>query len=150
MNNCTTNTYEMKREILKFSEKISKGLNKSENKFIKDIEYGIASSGSCLISNISRSLNEEIKLKNTIERLCDNLNDFDNEKLIYKNHIETIGDIYGDEPIALFDDSDITKYYGKKFEDLDNVIDASSPDKKIVSGYHVCESVILTQKKNNR
>ena len=33
MNNFTTNTYEMKREILKFSEKISKNLNKSENKF---------------------------------------------------------------------------------------------------------------------
>ena len=63
MNNFTTNTYEMKREILNFSEKISKNLNKSENKFIKDIEYGIAASGSCLISNISRSLNENIKLK---------------------------------------------------------------------------------------
>lgn len=61
MNNCTMNTYEMKREILKFSEKILKNLNKSENKFVKDIEYGIAASGSCLISNITRSLNEDIK-----------------------------------------------------------------------------------------
>jgi hypothetical protein len=136
----------MKREILKFSEKISKSLNKSENKFIKDIEYGIAASGSCLISNISRNLNEEIKLKNTIERLCDNLNKFDKLDIVYKNYIDTIGDIYGEEPVALFDDSDISKVYGKKFEDLDDIIDASSPDKKIVSGYHVCESVILTEK----
>lgn len=145
MNNFTTNTYEMKREILKFSEKISKNLNKSENKFIKDMEYGIAASGSLLISNISRSLNEDIKLKNTIERLCDNLNSFDKEKIIYDNYINEIKNLFGEEPVALFDDSDITKEYGLKFEDLDDVIDGSSQDKKITKGYHVCESVILTR-----
>src|SRR5574344_1275028 len=116
MNNFTTNTYEMKREILNFSEKISKSLNKSENKFIQDIEYGIAASGSLLISNISRSLNEDIKLKNTIERLCDNLNSFNDTDKVYKNYIETIGDVYGDEPVALFDDSDISKIYGKNLK----------------------------------
>ena len=144
MNNFTTNTYEMKREILNFSDKISKGLNKKETKFIKDMEYGIASSGSTLISDISRSLKEDIKLKNTIERLCDNLNTFDHYDELYNNYVETIGDIYGDEPVALFDDSDISKIYGKKFEDLDDVIDASSQDKKITKGYHVCEAVALT------
>lgn len=146
MNNFTTNTYEMKREILNFSEKISKNLNKSKNKFIKDIEYGIAASGSCLISDISRSLNEDIKLKNTIERLCDNLNSFDDAETLYNNYIEEIGDIYGKEPVVLFDDSDISKVYGKKFEDLDDVIDASSQDKKVTKGYHVCEATILTEK----
>jgi hypothetical protein len=130
MNNFTTNTYEMKREILQYSDKISKNLNKSETKFIKDMQYGIAASGSCLISNISRSLKEKIELKNTIERLCDNLNDFDKSNIIYQNYLETIGNIYGEEPVALFDDSDISKIYGKKFEDLDDIIDASSLEKK--------------------
>lgn len=146
MNNFTTNTYEMKREILNFSEKIAKKLSKSEKKFIQDIEYGIAASGSCLISDISRSLNEDIKLKNTIERLCDNLNSFDDTETLYNNYIEKIGDIYGKEPVVLFDDSDISKVYGKKFEDLDDVIDASSQDKKVTKGYHVCEATILTEK----
>ena len=113
---------------------MSNRLTKPEKKFIEDIEYGIAASGSCLVSNIARSLNEEIKLKNTIERLCDNLNSFDNTE------------INEDEPIALFDDSDISKSYGKKFENLDDVMDASSLDKKITKGCHVCESVILTEK----
>ena len=148
MNNFTTNTYEMKREILNFSEKIAKKLSKSEKKFIQDIEYGIAASGSCLISDISRSLNENIKLKNTIERLCDNLNSFDDAETLYNNYIEEIGDIYGKEPVVLFDDSDISKVYGKKFEDLDDVIDASSQDKKVTKGYHVCEATILTEKEN--
>ena len=146
MNNFTTNTYEMKREILNFSEKIAKKLSKSEKKFIQDIEYGIAASGSCLISDISRSLNEDIKLKNTIERLCDNLNSFDDTETLYNNYIEEIGDIYGKEPVVLFDDSDISKVYGKKFEDLDDVIDASSQAKKVTKGYHVCEATILTEK----
>ena len=148
MNNFTTNTYEMKREILNFSEKIAKKLSKSEKKFIQDIEYGIAASGSCIISDISRSLNEDIKLKNTIERLCDNLNSFDDTETLYNNYIEEIGDIYGKEPVVLFDDSDISKVYGKKFEDLDDVIDASSQDKKVTKGYHVCEATILTEKEN--
>ena len=148
MSNFTINTCEMKREILNFSEKIAKKLSKSEKKFIQDIEYGIAASGSCLISDISRSLNEDIKLKNTIERLCDNLNSFDDTETLYNNYIEKIGDIYGKEPVVLFDDSDISKVYGKKFEDLDDVIDASSQDKKVTKGYHVCEATILTEKEN--
>lgn len=146
MNNYTMNSYETKREILNFSKKIAKNMSKPEKKFIEDIEYGIAASGSSLISEIARSLKEEIKLKNTIERLCDNLNTFDKTETLYENYIETIGDIYGREPVALFDDSDIAKSYGKKFEDLDDVIDASSENKKITKGYHVCEAVILTEK----
>ena len=46
----------------------------------------------------------------------------------------------------LFDDSDMNKEYSKKLEDLDRVIDASSQDKKIVNGYHVCEATVLTKK----
>lgn len=146
MNYFTSNTYEMKREILNFSEKVSKGLTKSENKFIKDILYGIAASKSCLISEISRSLKEDIKLKNTIERLCDNLNVFSDRDVIINNYVETLGDMFGEEPVALFDDSDISKIYGKKFEDLDDIIDASSLDKKMTKGYHICEAVLLTEK----
>ena len=73
MNNFTMNTYEMKRELINFSERIAKGVNKATSKFIMDMQYGISKSGSCMISEISRGLNEKIKLQNTIERLCDNL-----------------------------------------------------------------------------
>lgn len=146
MNNFNSNTYEIKREILNFSEKITKNLSKPECKFVKDIEYGIAASGSCLISEIARSLQEDIKLKNTIERLCDNLNSFENTEKLHQKYLDEIGDIYGEEPVALFDDSDIAKSYGKKFEDLDDILDASSPNKKASKGYHVCEAVILTDK----
>ena len=64
----------MKREILNFSKKVSANTNKVTTKFVMDMQYGISKSQKSLISNISRALDEKIKLKNTIERLCYNLN----------------------------------------------------------------------------
>ena len=148
MNNCTMNSYEMKRDILNFSKKISEGVNKSTLKFIMDMQFGLAKSGSCLISEISRALDENIKLNYTIERLCDNLsNMYDDEKeLIWNNYLDEVKkNVDLDNPIVLFDDSDINKEYSRKLEDLDRVIDASSQDKRIVNGYHVCEATILTK-----
>ena len=87
MNNFTTNTYEMKREILNFSKKVSEGVNKATTKFVMDMQYGLAKGGSCLISNIARSLDENIKLNYTIDRLCDNLaNMYQEEKEISWNN----------------------------------------------------------------
>ena len=43
MVNFTSNTYQMKREILSFSNKISKHLSKPDKKFSADITYGTAS-----------------------------------------------------------------------------------------------------------
>lgn len=149
MNYYTTDLYEMKREIVNFSKKVSNGLNKSTSKFVMDIEYGLAKRKSCLISEIARGLDESIKLKNTIERLCDNLINLTDEesKIIEDNYINEVKYLFDEEGIAIFDDSDIAKRYGKKFEDLDLVMDASDPDKKIVNGYHVCEAVALTKNK---
>lgn len=147
MNNFTTDTYEMKREIVNFSKKISEGLNKKGIKFVTDMQYGLSKGKSCLISEISRSLDENVKLKNTIERLCDNLQSLDEKaKTIKANYLNEIKDYFGEEAISIFDDSDITKRYGKKFEDLDEVMDASDQEKKVVKGYHVCEAVILGNK----
>lgn len=147
MFNYTLNTYELKRDILTFSTKISKSLSKPTRKFIMDSLYGIAKSKSCVISEVARALKEDVKLKNVIERLCDNFSNLTKEEvsMIKNNYYNEIKDLFPDEAIAIFDDSDIAKRYGKKFEDLDRVIDASSINKEIVNGYHVCEAVVLTK-----
>ena len=147
MNNYTMNSYEVKRDLINFSKKLSEGVNKSTTKFVMDMEYGLAKSGSCLISEIARSLDEDIKLNYTIERLCDNLSNMYEEErnVIWINYLKEVKkNIDYDNPIVLFDDSDINKEYSKKLEDLDRVIDGSSRDKKIVNGYHVCEATVLT------
>lgn len=148
MNNYTMNSYEVKRDLINFSKKLSEGVNKSTSKFIMDMEFGLAKSGSCLISEIARSLNEDIKLNYTIERLCNNLSNLyqDEADIIWNNYLKEVKkNIDYNSSIILFDDSDINKEYSKKLEDLDRVVDASSPDKKIVNGYHVCEATILTK-----
>lgn len=127
MNNFTTNTYEMKREIVNFSKNIAKGVNKPTTKFVMDMQYGLAKSGSCLISEMARSLNEDIKLGNTIERICDNLANLyqDEKEIIWNNYINEVRkNILEEENIVLFDDSDINKEYSQKLEDLDRVVDA--------------------------
>ena len=148
MNNFTMNAYEMKRDLLNFSKRISNGVNHPTSKFVMDMQFGLAKSGSCLISEIARSLNEEIKLNYTIERLCDNLsNMYDEESnTIWNNYLKEVKkNVDLDNSIVLFDDSDINKEYSRKLEDIDRVIDASSTDKRIVNGYHVCEATILTK-----
>lgn len=148
MNYFTTNTYELKREIVTFSKKIANGVNKSTSKFVMDMQYGLAKSGSCLISEISRSLDEDIKLGYTVERLCDNLVNMyqDEAETIWNNYLEEVKkNIKDTDNVVLFDDSDINKEYSKKLEDLDRVMDASSTDKRIVNGYHVCEATVLTK-----
>ena len=44
MNNFTTNKYEMKKEILNFSKKVSVVTNKVTTKFIMDMQYGLSKS----------------------------------------------------------------------------------------------------------
>ena len=151
MNNFTTNTYELKREICNFSEKIANGTSKPAKKFVMETQYGLAKGGSCLVSNMARALDEDIKLNYTIDRLCDNFANLDDEyrEIIWNNYINEVEKhINIKDAIAIFDDSDINKEYSKKLEDLDRVRDASSPDKRIVNGYNVCEAVLLSKNTN--
>lgn len=51
MSDFTSNTYQMKRKVLTFTNKISRHLSKPEKKFAADITYGILASGSCLLTD---------------------------------------------------------------------------------------------------
>lgn len=73
MDNFTTNTFEMKREIINFSKKISDGSDKPESKFIMDMIYGISKLKDILLSSIAGALDEKTEKAYTIDRLSDNL-----------------------------------------------------------------------------
>lgn len=144
MNNFTTNTYEMKRDIIKFSEKVSKNSSKPESKFVTDMIYGIIKSKDVLLSSIAESLNENTKKEYTINRLSDNLT-LDLSDSIEDNYLNLTFDSLGDNPVFLIDDSDIIKPLGEKFEDLGIVRDGSSRNKSYEKGYHHTEIVGLTK-----
>ncbi len=144
MNNFTINTFEMKREIVNFSEKICKNSDKPTSKFVNDMIYGILKSKDILLSRIAEALQEKTKKINTIDRLSDNLA-IDLPTNIDINYGNLAMDTLGDNPIFLIDDSDIIKPLGKKFEDLGIVRDGSSQRKSYEKGYHVTEVVGLTK-----
>ena len=143
MNNFTTNTYEMKRDIVNFSNKIRKNSDKPETKFVTDMIYGISKSKDVLLSSIAEALNEDTKKAYTINRLSDNLAS-DLRGSIDDNYANLVMDALGDTPVFLVDDSDIAKPLGEKFEDLGIVRDGSSRNKSYEKGYHHTEIVGLT------
>ena len=144
MNNFTTNTYQMKREIYNFSKKICKNINKIQTKFVTDMIYGILRAKDILLSSIADALSEKTKKANTIDRLSNNLS-INLSKDIDNNYRNLAMDALGDNPIFIVDDSDIIKPLGEKFEDLGIVRDASSIKKEYKKGYHVTEIVGLTE-----
>ena len=63
----------MKRRILRFSEKISKGLSRPAFKLVSQMIYDILAAQSCQLSKIGRTLNESTCLNKTIDRLSASL-----------------------------------------------------------------------------
>ena len=89
MANFTSNTYQMKREILTFSKKISRHLSKPDRKFTADMTYGILASSSCLLTDIVDQLHESSKKVNSVERLTRHLNKGTSSKVILSILVDT-------------------------------------------------------------
>ena len=147
MLNSTSITYQMKREILTFTNKISKHLHKPERKFAADMTYGMLASGSCLLTDIVDQLHENSKKVNSVERLTRHLNKGTSDKAL-KSYLTTVKKWAPSDPVIHIDDSDVVKPDGYKFEALGLVRDGSeSSNTKNVykKGYHVTEACVLAQ-----
>lgn len=147
MSNFTSNTYQLKREILNFSKKISKNEKRPEKKFIADITYGILASNSCILTDIVDKLHEKSKKVNSVERLTKHLNNGVPDTVL-TSYVDTIKNLAPSNPVIHIDDSDVIKSKGKKFEALGIVRDGSksSDAKNIYSkGYTVTEACVITK-----
>lgn len=87
--NSTTNTYQMKREILNFSNRISKHLSKPDKKFSADMTYGMLAAGSCLLTDVVDQLHENTKKVSSVERLTRHLNNGTSSTAL-KSYLTTI------------------------------------------------------------
>lgn len=142
----TSNTYTLKREILTFSNKISRHLSKPDRKFSADMTYGMIASGSCLLTDIVDQLHEDSKKVNSVERLTRHLNNGIHPSAL-KSYLTVIRKWVPSDPVIHIDDSDVVKPDGYKFEALGIVRDGSkSTETKSVyeKGYHVTEACVLT------
>ncbi len=79
--------YEIKRDFTNFSQKIAKGLKRPQEKFVHQMVYGILAGNRLHLSEIARSLKENITLKKSIDRLSKNLNAFDGQNLLKHNYL---------------------------------------------------------------
>ncbi len=146
MSNFTSDTYQMKRKILSFTNKLSCHLSKPEKKFTADITYGILASGSCLLTDVCDQLHEPSKKINIVDRLSRHL-EKGTPASTASSYLQQVKKWIPSEPVVHIDDSDVVKPEGYKFESLGIVRDGSeSTSTKSVykKGYHVTEACVLT------
>lgn len=147
MANYTTKTYTLKREILNFSNKVSRDLSRPYQKFIADITYGMLASGSCLLTDVADQLREDSKKINVVDRLSRHLSK-GTPKEALDAYLRIVRKWVPDNPVVHIDDSDIVKPEGHKFEALGLVRDGSksSRTKNVYEkGYLVTEACVLTK-----
>lgn len=134
-NSCTTSRF--KAQCNKFSGILGKGLSVPKLRLLKEMIYGIQASKDVKISNISRSLQEDIPLIKTEDRLCRNLDDEDFTEHINKEILRLADDKITDEMVIAIDPGDIMKPYAKEMENLCGIWDGSEGE--AAKGYHLCQ-----------
>lgn len=138
--------YEIKRDLSNFSTKISKGLKKPKKKFILQMVYGILEGNKVHLSEIARSLKENISLKKTIDRLSRNLYAFEEKETVMENYISLVKEQIDEEhAVIVIDNSDITKPCSHTMEAITDVRDGSTGE--IKKGYYTVEAAVLSKDK---
>ena len=133
MTNYNVLGHNLKRGIFNFCGKLTKGYFRPIQKFIFHMIYGLLAGQSSFLTDIARKLNENIALGKTIERLSRNLMKLESTDLLIENYFREVERHFDDQTILIVDDSDISKRYSKKLEDLCKVRDGSTGE--IVDGY---------------
>jgi len=137
MDTNSTTIHRFKMQINKYSGILSKGLKKNMQKFVKEMLYGIQASKDVKLSNISRSLQEDIPLIKTEDRLSRNLEREDLTEHI-NNEIIRLGKNKIDKDMVIsIDPGDIMKPYAKSMEKLCSIYDGSQ--QKPANGYYLCQ-----------
>lgn len=147
MRDDTLITKKVQVQIKKFSSRLTRGLSKPKRRFVTQLIYGIQASRDIKLSNISRSLDEEIKLIKTENRLSRHITGKDLTGHINKRLIEEASWRIGEDTVLALDLSDINKPFAKKMDKLVNVWDGS--EGKVGPGYWICGVIAAGVKEEN-
>ena len=123
-------------QIHHFSGKLSQGLPKVAQRFVEEAIYGIQTRGFVRLSEVARSLNEDIPLRKTINRLSNQLKRPGLREHITDSVIREAAPNIKEDTLLIIDPTDIIKPYARKMEYLAQVRDGSK--KEIGDGYWVC------------
>lgn len=131
--------WKLRAQIHRFSGELCTRLGKVTTRFVEEMIYGMCASGSVLLSQVARVLEEPIELHATHKQLSFNLDRKEIEDTISEAVLEQGARRIRDDTLLIVDPSDITKKYARKMEYLAEVRDAS--EKKLGNGYWMCEVV---------
>lgn len=129
----------LRDRICDFSGELSQSFSKTEKRFIHEMIYGIQARQSVRLSEIARSLNEDIQLKKTIDRLSSRLARKGMAEEITERVVRHGKNRIKENTLLIVDPTDITKRYAERMEYLARVRDGS--DKVIGNGYWVMEVI---------
>ena len=124
----------IKSQITQFACRISNDFKKPMKKFMVQMLYGIQASKDVKLSYVARSLNEEIALIKTENRLSRHMGEEELTESINEQLIEEGAKRIQEDTVIALDISDIDKPYAKKMEHLALVRDGSTGEKRS-SGY---------------
>ncbi len=129
----------LREQIHRFSGELSKGLGLVSTRFVEEMIYGLSSGGSVRLTEIGRSLEEDISLHATHKRLSRNLARKNLGTRISQEVLALGARRIKKDTLLIVDPSDLTKKYAEKMEYLAEIRDAS--EKTIGSGYWLCEII---------
>lgn len=127
----------LKAQLTKFSSELCQGLSRPLEKFVSQMLFGIQASQDVKLSNIARSLKEEIPLIKVEDRLSRNLKAAALEKELAPQLARMGSQRVSANTVLCLDLSDIRKEYAKKMEYLAQVRDGSTGE--LHDGYWLCD-----------
>ncbi len=129
------NVEKVKRKAKSLIDKRSCHLTVPKRKFLLEMTMGMVMTGSSNLSEIGRSLQEPLELKQTTKRFSRML---EHEHLLEECNALSLSEAVSkidEETILALDTGDITHQYGESFEHLEYVHDGSNKQKKTEKGY---------------
>ena len=126
----------LKAQLTKFSSELCEGLSRPLQKFVGQMLFGLQASQDVKLSNIARSLKEEIPLIKTEDRLWRNLQAEELEAELSAQLAQMASQRVGANTVLCLDLSDLRKEYAKKMEHLTPVGDGSTGE--VHAGYWLC------------
>lgn len=127
----------LKAQLTKFTSELCQGLSRPLEKFVGQALFGIQASQDVKLSNIARSLQEEIPLIKTEDRLSRNLKAENLETELSLQLAKMASQRVTTNTVLCLDLSDIRKEYAKKMEHLARVHDGSTG--QVHQGYWLCD-----------
>jgi hypothetical protein len=127
----------LKAQLTKFCSELCAGLSGPLEKFVGQMLFGIQASQDVKLSNIARSLQEEIPLIKTEDRLSRNLKAVELEAEVTSQLARMGSQRVEANTVLCLDLSDIRKEYAQKMEHLASVRDGSTGE--VHAGYWLCD-----------